>query len=483
MKKKKLHNKKVSVADMVAENKNIGKVFEEVTRHAEHVGSGVKMYRGNKGEKTFVLENIPTQYLSHNGKYEAIKNEFLRIEDIPEELCIEDSQNESKYDNKEEYVYYRNQANDFSVCLPSRLKKQLMSVTHKGDSFSIMLLDPHSETAQNLRKKLHSCYKNDTTCKARLEGSEKNLLRYPFFQKGSDLVYELHHTGFLQKIVLYKKRAQYQFAFMLQMYEQVMLEQENGAFVICRKEITPINGTAVGFRLLKPIVKDMLGETGCDVEISLEQITDMPNRYLMKLKLDAEWLNSNGRAFPVTLQMPFEKGTSFSHALPVAATQISTKKENCFEKYLVGQRGGNGCSVCVRVQNPMHRVEIAKEGSKIEKVLLAWDIAQSKQGANYVIRTDNRAVDKFFDDGQKPAMVFDITCAVKEMIVCNKPFVKFFIEPVDKIQKTALELSGKAGALNCFVKTSAVPRKRFPAFWRKIRAKIEKKKERANKEC
>lgn len=477
MKKKQLHNRKESVIDMIAENQNIGKAFEKAMRHAEHVGSGVKMYREKKGVRTFVLENIPTQYLSHNGKYEAIKNEFLRIEDMPEELCIEDLQNEAKHDNKEEYVYYRNQANDFSVCLPSRLKKNLMSVRHRGNSFSIMLLDPHSETAQNLRKKLYSCYKNDTSCKARLEGREKNLLCYPFFQKGSDLVYELHHTGFLQKIVLYKKRAQYQFAFMLQMYEQVMLEQENGDFVICRKEITPINETAVGFRLLKPIVKDMLGETGCDVEFSLEQITDMPNRYLMKLKLDAEWLNSNERAFPVTLQMPFEKGKGLSHALPIAATQISTKKENCFGKYFVGQQGGNACSVCVRVQNPMHRIEIEKEGSKIEKVLLAWDIAQSKQGANYVIRTDNRAVDKFFDDGRKPAMVFDITYAVKEMIVRNKSFVEFLIEPVDKMQKTALELSGKAGALNCFVKMSAVRSKRLQAFWRKIRAKIQSKKD------
>lgn len=478
MKKKQLHNRKESVIDMIAENQNIGKAFEKATRHAEHVGSGVKMYRENKAEKTFVLENIPTQYLSHNGKYEAIKNEFLRIEDIPEELCIEDSQNEAKHDNKEEYVYYRNQANDFSVCLPSRLKKNLMSVRHRGNSFSIMLLDPHSEAAKNLRKKLYSCYKNDTSCKARLEGREKNLLCYPFFQKGSDLVYELHHTGFLQKIVLYKKRAQYQFAFMLQMYEQVMLEQPNGDFVIRRKEIDGGNEANTVFRLLKPIVKDMLGETGCDVKISLEQITDMPNRYLMKLKLNAEWLNSNERAFPVTLQMPFEKGISFSRALPVVATQISTKKENCFGKYFVGQQGGNACSVCVRVQNPMHRIEIEKEESKIEKVLLAWDIAQSKQGANYVIRTDNRAVDKFFDDGQKPAMVFDVTHAVKEMIICNKPFVEFLIEPADKMQNAVLELSGKAGALNCFVKMSAVRSKRLQAFWRKIREKIEKKKER-----
>ena len=397
--------------------------------------------------------------------YAAINNGFLRIEDIPEELCDGNPQDEAEDYDVEDYTYYCNRANTFSLCLASRLKKHLVSVLHRRNSFSIAFLDPYNETAINLKKKLTACYKNNRTCKAKVEGEDKSILRYTFFQKGSDLVYQLHHSGFLQKIVLYKKRAQYEFAFMLQMYEQVMVEQENGDIVIFPKDSERVIARDAVFCLVKPIIQDMMGESGCNISVSLEQITDLPNRYLMKVKLDAEWMNADERAFPVTLTIPFEKGGE-NPELPVSVMQLETKSKTNSETYYVGQQGENTHSVCMRLLNPMYCAEFAEVASKIEKALLVWDIKQNAQGANYSIRMDNCVVDTFYDGGKQSELMFDVTDVVKKMITRDKKFIDFFIEPLDKMLQNELELTFVPNSLQFISKTSP-PYLRFFSRFRK----------------
>lgn len=441
-KQKKVKQNLVEKMDKILASRHVKPRLTELTHQMHTVGLGTKMLEDGKNGSVFAVERIPSQYLCRDGELCDIDNSFW----CKDAMASGGNEAADAESGDEESIYYCNRANDFSFQISERLKKHLFSVAYRNYSFSWMLLDAYNETASSLKKGLRACYKNHQTREAQVAENNPTVLRYPFFQRNSDLAYQMKPAGFWQKIVLHKKRAKYEFAFMLQTYDLVMREEENGDFVLVPRDVYQPSKADGVFRLSRPWIQDVSGKLNGNVSVDVRQITDLPNRYLIKVKLDAAWLNDAERDYPVTFVLPFEKEPGGIDSLPFFASQMGDCAERGGNSYVIGRDNAGEHAVCMRVYNPTTHAAFSKKVSNLSRAAIVWDIQKSTLSAEYLMKIGNCVRKRFFVDASKKALVLDISAAMLEMITCGKPYFELMLEAASARQEGGLCLSKEADA-------------------------------------
>jgi hypothetical protein len=146
-----------------------------------------------RGKYTVFLEHTPSRYLTDEGKLEKICNSLTPMYETEG----------GRFDMRKRAAtstasYYAGDVNNFKVCFPRVLRRNACEIRRGRFKCNILLVDAAHEASPALRRRVEHCYKNAFDRIAIPDASDGASLRYPDFQKGTDLQYCMRDDGFVR---------------------------------------------------------------------------------------------------------------------------------------------------------------------------------------------------------------------------------------------------------------------------------------------
>ena len=195
-----------------------------------------------------------------------------------------------------DFAGYENKSNSFKVRIAENANsKTLLSLRYGESSVRFGLKDRCRTKAGKLASRKGRLANYENKCKTLLHGNETRRCGEVDFKDvfaGADLKYQVEGDRIKESIVIKEKQASYKYEFCIETEKAELREEESGAIGI-------YNGATKIFSIPEAFMEDAGGDASSAVRYELR--SEGEGHYHIAIIADAEWLNEEGRAFPVVL--------------------------------------------------------------------------------------------------------------------------------------------------------------------------------------
>ena len=443
-------NKNGGIKENYAENKNLSHnsyrgnkkwdTLESDAARIDRTGKFERTYKNKDGSFTALFENVPSQYQSSDGRFDKIDNSLVSEE-------------------SEEGVVFRNKANAFTARFPEKMSDKTFSIERGIYKACFSVVDSHNDTIPaKMRSSLKGCYKNNPGKLAAIDDSDKSKIVYTSFCKGGDLEYSVFNDRVKENIIVHEKRAQYKFAFIMNLENLVPDLNDDGSISLFSADDETAAESEVIFSIPAPVMFDGDGNSSKLVKYDIKTISEEENKYLFVAIADSEWINAEDRSFPVTVDPQVvlnqtENNTALINVCrclcdccgnnsPIYTSGSYELSDNSVEKRYIQ----------VEIKNPTKYSRAFDKNVRAMRASLIWDISGgSGCNGHFVIKSGERVIEHFVYDGQQDIRV-DVTNFLNEMIKDGSDsFTLTFEVSADCDCTHALYLSNAASALRMLV--------------------------------
>ena len=410
------HNKNNNINDYVEKenvfldnykgNKNWNTLETDAVK-VERTGKFERKYKNKDDSFTALFENISSQYQTSDGRFEKIDNS----------LILEET---------EEGKVHRNKANAFIARFPEMMNKKTFSI-EKGDyKIRFSVIDSYNEDIpEKMRSLLKGCYKNNIGKHAIIDEYDKSKIMYPGFCKGGDLEYTVFYDSVKENIIVREKRAQYKFAFVMNLEKLLPTLNDDGSISLYSFDIESTADSEAIFNIPAPIMLDAKGDTSHLVKYNLTKISDNENQYLFVTVADSEWINADERVFPVTIdpQVILNQSENNNALIKVfrckCDCQGNTSQIYAVGSYELSNDGVENHYLQVEIKNPTKNSQALDKNSRIMRASLIWDISSDiGNNGHFIVKHGNRVIEHFVYNEQSDIRV-DVTNLINDMIKNN----------------------------------------------------------------
>ena len=267
-----------------------GTVFEVIDRREETV----KHFRTEDGSFTAVQYNVPVHEKDENGEWQDIDN------------TLSESGSEYATSNARVKFAKKTTGNSTLFTLHDGNRKITMSLSGANKKVAGQVINTQTEFpehATQLQKMMT------------LDKLSSKIL-YPEILDGVDLEYVVESCNIKENIIVKERADAYSYTFEIKLNNLEAVLCEDGSVAISDPSTDEIVYT-----IPKGYMFDADGEYSETVEYTL---TNSGNgKYSLTVTADAEWINTEGRAFPVTVDPPINVTTDASSMIDTYVSQSS----------------------------------------------------------------------------------------------------------------------------------------------------------------
>ena len=153
-------------------------------------------------------------------------------------------------------------------------------------------------------------------------------IMYADILDGVDLEYVLNSVNVKENIIVKEKKDSYTYTFTLDLNNLTAALQQDGSI-----HITDPDSGEVKYRMPAPIVYDAAGITA-DASLSTYTLTQTGNHtYALAVTVNADWMNAEDRAFPVTVDPTIEHDNYYQSNIESAYVSSATSSNTATSNY------------------------------------------------------------------------------------------------------------------------------------------------------
>ncbi len=290
---------------------------DEMFEDSEKRGLFSKQFRMSDGTYTAVVYNEQVHYENEEGLFEDIDNrlEYSKADDQYDFSGYENRSNAFKVrfsENTERGIIYRLNDKEISVGFGLYDKSGFNSTDVKIDQNDIKdpIIDFESDEIGSLR-------------------AVTSQVSYSSVYDGVDFVYRLSGTRIKDEIVINDKIDTYEFAFVLDLNNLTPEEDGLGGIKL-------VDGAGeVRYTISAPYMFDDAGAVSDDVRY---EINGSEGSYILRVIASEEWINDEGRVFPITIDPELNYGAYQTGDVADSEVRegIPTTKMGAYEYMLTG---------------------------------------------------------------------------------------------------------------------------------------------------
>ncbi|MBO5111334.1 MAG: RHS repeat-associated core domain-containing protein [Clostridia bacterium] len=282
-----------TIVEEVTEETETEKAVFEVTDRREET---VKHFRTEDGSFTAVQYGIPVHEKDENGKWQDIDN------------TISDMGNEYGTSNARVKFAKKTTGNETLFTLHNGNRKITMSLSGANKKVAGQVTNTQTE------------FPEDATQLQKLMTLDKlsSKILYPDILDGVDLEYVVNSGNIKENIIVKERADSYSYTFEVKLNNLDVELCEDGSIVI-----TDPDTEEVVYTIPKGYMYDAADEYSDAVTYTLDASNN--GKYSLTVTADAEWINAEGRAFPVTVDPPINVTTNASY---MTDTQITDTAPN-----------------------------------------------------------------------------------------------------------------------------------------------------------
>ena len=145
-------------------------------------------------------------------------------------------------------------------------------------------------------------------------------VRYNDIKKNIDIEYEIYSNNIKESIIVNGKQDAYEYTFELKLNKLIAILNEDGSISLNDEETGEEK-----YVMPSPFMFDDKGELSTEVYYTL--IATGKHTYELKVTASSEWINAEGRAFPVTIDPTIEVTTSYGEAYVSSSNPTTNYKK------------------------------------------------------------------------------------------------------------------------------------------------------------
>ncbi len=145
-------------------------------------------------------------------------------------------------------------------------------------------------------------------------------VRYNDIKKNIDIEYEIYSNNIKESIIVNGKQDAYEYTFELELNKLIAILNDDGSISLTDEETGEEK-----YVMPSPFMFDDKGELSTDVYYTL--IATGRYKYQLKVIASSEWINAEGRAFPVTIDPTIEVTTSYGEAYVSSSNPTTNYKK------------------------------------------------------------------------------------------------------------------------------------------------------------
>ncbi|MGM9682595.1 MAG: hypothetical protein ACI3XQ_03260, partial [Eubacteriales bacterium] len=439
-------NEEIDMKENHVENKNVShsnyrgnKTWDTLETDAlkiERTGKFERIYKNKEGTFTALFENVPSQYQTSDGRFEKIDNTLTS-------------------DEADEGVVFRNKANAFTARFFEKTGEKTFSIERGIYRACFSAVDSYNDNIPaKMRSSLKGCYKNNTGRQAKIDEVDKSKIIYTSFCKGGDLEYTVLNDRVKENIIVHDKRAQYKFAFIMDLENLSPMMNDDGSISLFSADEEAVASDEIIFTIPSPVMFDGNGNSSSLVKYSITKISANENQYLFVTTADSEWINDDGRSFPVSIdpQVVLNQTENNSTLINVCRCQCDCYGNNSplytSGSYELSDNSVEKRYIEVEIKNPTKYSRAFDKNVRIMRASLIWDIVSGSDcNGHFIVKDEDRVIEHFVYDGQQDIRV-DVTNLLNEMIKEGRDsFTLTFEVSADCDCTHALYLSNAVSAL------------------------------------
>lgn len=276
--------------EVVVEDTLKKEVFEVIDRREETV----KHFRTEDGSFTAVQYNVPVHEKDENGEWQDIDN------------TLSESGSEYATSNARVKFAKKTTGNETLFTLHDGNRKITMSLSGANKKVAGHVTNTQTE------------FPEDATQLQKMMTLDKlsSKILYPEILEGVDLEYVVNSCNIKENIIVKERADSYSYTFEMQLNNLEAVLCEDGSVAISDPDTDE-----VVYTIPKGYMFDADGEYSDAVEYTL---TNGGNgKYSLTVTADTEWINTEGRAFPVTVDPPINVTTDASSMIDTYVSQSS----------------------------------------------------------------------------------------------------------------------------------------------------------------
>lgn len=249
-------------------------IVEEVVSLRE---ANVKHFLMSDGTYMAAEYDSPVHYLE-NGRWVDIDNTLIETEDG-----------------------YTNKANDFNVTFSSGvLGNKLVEISKDNYSVSWKYMPSLGTSLSNISARKREIVSSiDKLSDLSILSRVKSMLSYDDIESDMDIEYTLGGNYLKEDIIVYRKKLRYSFKMKIYTRNLTASLQEDGSVAFMSSDTNQ-----EVFNIPKPYMYDADGNSSGDVSYELRNTI---GGYMLTIHADKDWINAEGRAFPVTVDPMIEQ--------------------------------------------------------------------------------------------------------------------------------------------------------------------------------
>ena len=297
---------------------------EDISKRTENA----KYIRMSDGSYYLAMYNNAVHYQDENGDWQDIDNTLSGSSAADSDDVAGVATSKGKHT-----VKFANNSNSSKLVAIKQYKYKIsfnLVGANKSKAATVTNPTEHAEDATELQK---------ITVLNKMISSVK----YADILDGVDLEYVVSGNDVKENIIVKEKNDEYVYQFDMNLNKLVAEVQDDGTIALKDDK----SGEVV-YTIAMPYMFDANGEQSNAVTYTLEQIKN--KEYRITVTADAEWINAEGRAFPVTIDPSVEAGKSVAIDTYVRQSIPTTNYKNMVAS-LVGFENTNACYYYWKLEN------------------------------------------------------------------------------------------------------------------------------------
>ena len=274
-------------------DKEIYVLGEDISKREE----SAKHFRMSDGSYIAVQYEEPVHYLDENGDYVEYDNTLTLAANTSGDLTGNLQSGNLTAGNLTAINGFKANKSDVSVTLANSANQSALTSISKGE-YSVSILPLSLNTSSRVVVN-NTASKPDLGSKPTIEEASKlynhtSSVKYVNLFGGADLEYILSGSKLKENIIVNETASSYVYSFTLNLTGLYAVLNEDGSISLIGN-----NTDKVEFTIPAGYMFDDAGNYSEDVTYTL---TSKPNgNYILTVTADSEWINSNDRVFPVTV--------------------------------------------------------------------------------------------------------------------------------------------------------------------------------------
>lgn len=296
--------------------KEVYAIGEDISKRTENT----KYIRMSDGSYYVAMYSNAVHYKDENGDWQEIDNTLFDSLAADSDDVVGVATSKGKHT-----VKFANNSNSSKLVAIKQYKYKIsfnLVGANKSKAATVTNPTEHAEDATELEK---------ITVLNKIISSVK----YSDILDGVDLEYVVSGNDVKENIIVKEKADEYIYQFDMKLNKLVAEVQDDGTIALKDDK----SGEVV-YTIAMPYMFDANGEQSNAVTYTLEQIKN--KEYRITVTADAEWINAEGRAFPVTIDPSVEAGKSVAIDTYVRQSIPTTNYKNMVAS-LVGFENTNAC--------------------------------------------------------------------------------------------------------------------------------------------